>query len=371
MGAKIRKNPRNILLLTKFLQKNGKTFGSFKKYTYFCGTITRRITMSQTTVKKRVIGVDISLEATTFAVVDVRGNIEAKDSFPTQDYPDIGGFVATLSDRILALVENNGGYESIRSVGISAHSANYLTGSIVNSPNFPWKGVIPLAALLRDRLGLAVAVANNSHVVALGEHAFGCAHGMRDFIAVTIGSGLGSCIFSNGSVNLGYEGFAGEIGHTCVHHDGRLCGCGNKGCLEAYTATKGIIRTAREVMAENSEPSLMRRADKLTPRVISEMCDQGDKLAIEVYRRTGEMLGLGLANYATVLNPEAIIFTGGISKAGKWLIEPAQESFESHVFHNIQGKVKFLASELEESERNMLGASVLAWEVKEYSLFKE
>ena len=206
--------------------------------------------MDQTTVKKRVVGIDISLEQTSFAVVDVRGNILARDSFPTEEYTDIGGFVTALSERIIGLVEMNGGYESIRSVGISSPSANYLTGSIVNAANMPWKGVIPLAALLRDRLGLAVAVANNAHVVALGEHAFGCAHGMRDFIVITIGSGLGSCIFSNGMVNLGFEGYAGEVGHTCVSHNGRLCGCGNKGCLETYTAAKGIVRTAREVMAD-------------------------------------------------------------------------------------------------------------------------
>ena len=327
--------------------------------------------MDQGTVKKRVVGVDISLDKTSFAILDVRGNILATDSFPTEDYPEIGAFVAALSDGISKLIEANGGFETIRSVGISAPSANFKSGCIVNSPNFPWKGVIPLSALLRDRLGLAVAVANNSHVVALGEHAFGCAHGMRNFIVITIGSGLGSSIFTDGSVRLGSDGYAGEIGHTCVAHDGRLCGCGNKGCLEAYTATKGIIRTAREVMAESGAPSKMRRVEKLSPRVIAELCNEGDEMAIETFRRTGEALGLGLANYASVLDPEAIIFTGGIAKAGKWLMDPAKETFEEHVFHNIQGKVKFLASDLDEGERNILGASVLAWEVKEYSLFIE
>ena len=325
---------------------------------------------NQATVKKKVVGVDISLESTTYAVVDVRGNIIAKDSFVTEDYPDIGGFVSALSEHIMALVEANGGFDDIRSVGISAHSANFMTGSIENAANMTWKGVIPLSALLRDRLGLAVAVANNAHVVALGEHAFGCAHGMRDFIVITLGTGMGSCIFTDGRVKLGADGYAGEIGHTCVVHDGRQCGCGNKGCLETYTATKGIIRTAREVMAESGGMTAMRRLDKLTPKTIAELCDQGDEQAIEVYRRTGEALGLGLANYATVLDPEAFIFTGGISKAGKWLLEPAQRYFEEHVFHNIRGKVKFLTSVLEEDERNVLGASVLAWEVKEYSLFK-
>ena len=327
--------------------------------------------MDQKTVKKRVIGVDVSLDTTSYAIVDVRGNILVKESFPTEDYSEIGAFVSKLSDGIMTLIEANGGLESIRSVGISAPSANYKLGSIVNSPNFPWKGVIPLSALLRDRLGLAVAVANNSHVVALGEHAFGCARGMRDFIVITLGSGLGSCVFTDGSVKLGSDGYAGEIGHTCIHHDGRLCGCGNKGCLEAYTATKGIIRTAGEIMTESGEPSEKRHVPKLSPRVIAELCDKGDAMAIETFRRAGEALGLGLANYASVMDTEAIIFTGGIAKAGKWLIEPAQKAFDEHVFHNIKGKVKFLSSELEEDERNILGASVLAWEVKEYSLFVE
>ena len=295
----------------------------------------------------------------------------AKDSFPTQDYPEINSFVTVLCEKIVGLVELNGGYESIRSIGVSAASANFLTGCIVNAPNMPWKGVVPLAAMMRDQLGLAVAVANNSHVVGLGEQAFGSAHGMRDFIAITLGSGMGSSIFSDGEINLGFNGHAGEIGHTCIDLNGRLCGCGNRGCLEAYTAAKGIIQTAKEVMESTDEPSLMRDAEKLTPKTIFEFCEQGDKLAIEVYRRTGELLGLGLANYASLVNPEAIIFTGGISRAGHWLLEPAKKSFEEHVFHNIQGRVKFLVSDLSESERNVLGASVLAWRVKEYSLFKE
>lgn len=327
--------------------------------------------MDKGTVKKRVIGVDISLNATSYAIVDVRGNILARDSFLTEDYPDIAVFVTKLSEGIIQLIEANGGMETVRSVGISAPSANYKLGSIVNSPNFPWKGVIPLAALLRDRMGLAVAVANNPHVVALGEHAFGCARGMKDFIVITLGSGVGSCIYTDGGVKLGSEGYAGEIGHTCVRHEGRLCGCGNKGCLEAYTATKGIIRTAREIMTGSAEPSKMRRLPKLSPRAIAELCDEGDAMAIETFRRTGEALGFALANYASILDPEAIIFTGGIARAGKWLMEPAWKAFEAHVFHNIKGKVKFLSSDLEESERNILGASVLAWEVKEYSLFVE
>lgn len=319
---------------------------------------------------KSVIGIDISMELTTYAVVDVRGNVLVKDSFATSDFPDVNKYIGELSTRVLAMVEENGGYEAIRSVGISAPSGNFVRGSIVNSPNLPWKGEIPLAALLRDRLGLAVAVANDAHVTALGEKVFGSAHGMRDFVVVNLGSGVGSCFFSRDSEHLGVEGFAGEIGHTCVEEDGRECGCGNRGCLEAYVAAKGIVRTAEELLAGSSEPSLMRQQQRLSPRIIAECCDQGDALAIEVYRLTGKKLGLGLANYASIVNPEAFIFAGGISHAGKWLMEPTQEAFERHVFRNIKGKVKLLLSILDDRERDVLGASALAWEVKEYSLFK-
>ena len=326
--------------------------------------------MEQETVKKRVVGIDISHEATTYAIVDVRGEMVATESFPTLDYPDINRFVSALSDRVLDFVERNGGYESIRSVGISAPSANFMTGSIENSPNFPWKGVVPLAALLRDRTGYAVAVANNAAVRALGEHAYGMAKGMRDFVVITLGSGMGSCIFSNGLIHKGNDGFAGEIGHTCIVNNGRQCGCGNKGCLETYVAAKGVIATAREMMEQSSKPTLMRNIEQLSPRIIKELCDQGDEMAIEVYHKTGELLGLGLANYASMIDPEAFIFAGGLSRAGKWLFDPAKEVFDRYVFHNTCGKTKFLISEDDRVANEVLGASVLAWEVREYSLFK-
>jgi glucokinase len=325
--------------------------------------------MELTNVKNLVVGVDIGIAMTTYAVVDLRGEIYAQDTLKTLDYPNFDNFLAVLCDRIVQLVEANGGYQAVRSVGVCCPSSNYLTGCIENASNLAWKGIIPLAALMRDRLGLAVALGNNPQCTALGEQAFGAAHGMKDFIIITLGHGLGSCFFSNGRVHLGNKGFAGEVGHTCVVPDGRKCGCGNTGCLEAYCAHKGIIRTAQELMAETDEPSLMRQVKELTPKVIASLCDQGDKLAIEVYRRTGDMLGRGLANYASILNPEAIIITGGVRYAGKWLLEPAEEAFEKHVFHNIKGQTKIIVSSLKDGERDVLGASVLAWQVKEYSLF--
>ena len=326
--------------------------------------------MIQNGIKTRVVGVDISLERTSIGIVDIRGNIIATDCFVSSEHPYIGDYVTVLCEHIMNLVDQNGGYESIRSVGVCAPSGNYRTSSIENAPNMPWKGVVPLAAMLRDRLGMAVALANNAHAMALGEQTFGAAHGMRDFAVISMGHGLGSCFFSNGIVHLGNDGFAGEVGHTCFIPNGRQCGCGKRGCLETYTAANGIVMTAQEVLAERPEPSMMRQVERLSPKLIQDLCDQGDELAIETYRRTGYYLGLGLANYASVLNPEAFVFTGGIAQAGKWLFEPANEVFEEHVFHNLQGKVRFLVSNLENRTRNMLGASVLAWGVKEYSLFK-
>lgn len=321
-------------------------------------------------IKSRVVGVDISIKHTTFAIVDIRGNILARDQFPTSEYLNVNDFVTALSERIIMLAEENGGYDKIRSVGVSAPSANFLTGCIENSPNLPWRGIIPLAAMLRDRMGIAVALGNDAHVTALGENSYGSAHGMKNFVIITLGHGIGSCIFSHGEVHFGVNGFAGEIGHTCIKHNGRDCGCGRRGCLEAYCAEKGIIATAREMMEASNEPSLMRELDELTPRTIVDCCEKGDKMAIEVFRITGEKLGIAMAALATLINPEAIIFTGGIANAGHWLFDSTEETFNSHVFHNIKGRVKLQRSTIDDRERDVMGASALAWGIKEYSLFK-
>ena len=322
-------------------------------------------------IKTRVIGVDIRETKTTFALVNIRGEIIAQDYFRTSDYAEVSDYVAALSEKLLTFAEENGGYETIRSVGISAPSANFKTGCIENAANLKWKGVVPLAAMLRDQLGLAVALANDAHITALGEKAFGSAHGMKDFIIVSIShGGLGSCIFSNGQPHLGVNGFAGEVGHTCVKVGGRQCGCGRKGCLETYVSDKGLLKTAQEEMAKSQEPTMLSKLHELNIYTITDCCEKGDKVAIETFRRVGTMLGLGLANYASIINPEAIILTGDMMVAGKWLLKPMRASFDEHVFHNIRGKVRLLVSILKEGERDVLGASALAWDVKEYSLFK-
>jgi glucokinase len=326
--------------------------------------------MEDNNLKTKVVGVDISIETTTYAMVDVRGNILAEDAFPTEDYPDVNNFVTALSEKIVMMVEQNGGYETIRSIGVSCPSASSVSGCIENAANLPWKGVVPLSAMLRDRIGLAVGLSNDAHISALGEYTFGSAHGMTNFIIVSLGVGIGSCFFSDGKEHRGHGGYAGEFGHTCVYPDGRQCGCGNKGCLEAYVGAKGIVKTAQELMAESDAPTMLRTLEKLSPRTIKECCDKGDEMAIEVYRRTGVILGQGLATYASLIDPEAIIFTGGVSHAGHWLLDPAKEVLDKLVFGNLKNKVRLLVSKLDDRERDVLGASALAWSVPEYSLFK-
>ena len=322
-------------------------------------------------IKSKVIGINVDTTTTAIAVVDLRGNILAQDYIPTQNFPNVNNFVEALSERVVMLAENNGGYENIRSVGMCAPSSNYLTGCIENAPNMPWKAVIPIGAMLRDSIGLAVALGNDAHVTALGERAYGVAHGMDNFIVVTlVGSGLGSCFFSNGQAHLGSDGFAGEFGHTCIEDGGRQCSCGRKGCLEEYVSTRGIIQTARDLMEASDAPSTLRQLPELTLDAIAACADQGDEMAKEVWKRTAEILGRALSNYASVINPEAIVLTGMLINYVDRMWPAMEKAFLENVFGNIRDKVKVVVSKINDHERNVLGASALAWKVKEYSLFK-
>lgn len=322
-------------------------------------------------IKSKVIGINVDTTTTAIAVVDLRGNILAQDYIPTQNFPNVNNFVEVLSERVITLAENNGGYENIRSVGMCAPSANYLTGCIENAANMPWKGIVPIAAMLRDSIGLAVALGNDAHVTALGEWAYGVAHGMDNFIVVTlVGSGLGSCFFSNGQAHLGSDGFAGEFGHTCIEDGGRQCSCGRKGCLEEYVSTRGIIQTARDLMEASDAPSTLRQLPELTLDAIAACADQGDEMAKEVWKRTAEILGRALSNYASVINPEAIVLTGMLINYVDRMWPAMEKAFLENVFGNIRDKVKVVVSKINDHERNVLGASALAWKVKEYSLFK-
>ena len=322
-------------------------------------------------VKTKVIGVDVEFETTTIAIVDLRGNILAQDQFSTGDYPNVNNFVEALAERIITLSENNGGYESIRSVGMCVPSANFLTGCVENAANMPWKGIVPMAAMLRDSIGIAVALANDAHVMALGEMTYGLAHGMDNFVVVTLmGVGLGSCFFSNGVAHLGNEGFAGEFGHSCIVDGGRQCTCGNKGCLEEYVSYRGIVQTAKDLLESTQTPSILRDVPELTFQSIVEAYDKGDALAIQTWQETGKTLGIGLSNYASIIDPQAIIITGDLSVHCEKMWDAMESAFRENVFGNIRDKVKLVVSILDEKERNVLGASALAWKVKEYSLFK-
>lgn len=328
--------------------------------------------MDENTIKRHVVAIDISTNFTTYAVVDLQGGILAKESFLTSDCSNVAEYVSVLSDKIIMLVEQNGGYESIRSVGVSAPSGNFITGSMENASNMPWKGHVPLAAMLRDRLGLAVAVGNDAHVTAVGEKSFGAARGLRDFIVVNVSShgGVGSCIYLDGRPHLGSEGFAGEFGHMCLVHGGRQCSCGLKGCVEEYTAERGLVKTVLELIDETGKDSILKGVGNMTIKTVADASEQGDEVAIEAFRRTGLYLGRALATYASLIDPEAIILTGDMMIYSKWVMDAMHESFDANIFQNMKGKVDILISPLNNSERDLLGASALAWEVKEYSLFK-
>ena len=321
--------------------------------------------MYQKTIKDRVVGIDISKLTTTYAIVDIRGNILAKDQFPTVDYPDVNDYVAVLSEKLVTFMLENDAIDKVRSVGISAPSGNFKTGCMENSPNMPWKGVIPLAAMLRDRLGLAVAVANDGHVIGLGEQQYGSAHGLSDFAIVTIGHGLGCSVFSNKMPHLGSNGFAGEFGHVIVErNNGRACGCGRRGCLETYVSATGIKRTAFELMAKMTDPSELRDIsfNDFDASMISAAAAKGDPVALETFRYTGEMLGRALADAVVISSPKAIFLFGGLAKAGKFLFEPTKWYMEENMLSVFKNKVEILPSGIEGKNAAILGSAALIWQ---------
>ena len=242
--------------------------------------------------KNYTVGIDIGGTNTVFGIVDARGHILSTDSIKTKDYPEINGYVDTLSDRLMQLIHAVGGISMIRGVGVGAPNSNYYMGNIELAPNLPWKGVVPLARMLREKLGVPVALTNDANAAALGEMTYGVARGMKDFIMITLGTGVGSGIVVNGQLVYGHDGFAGELGHVIVRPGGRLCGCGRKGCLETYCSATGIVRTVHEVLLSTQEPSLLRNKplEQITSKDIYDAAVLGDKLALEIFRFTGTVL---------------------------------------------------------------------------------
>ena len=318
--------------------------------------------------KPFVIGVDLGGTNTVFGIVDARGQIVAEDSIKTQAYKTAEDFVKACVECLKPLIAQVGGNEKVAGMGIGAPNGNYYSGSIEFAPNLCWahNGVVPLAQMLSDQLeGLPVRLTNDANAAAMGEMAYGAARGMKNFIVITLGTGVGSGIVVNGQVLYGHDGFAGELGHvTMVREGGRTCGCGRKGCLEAYCSATGVARTAREILATTDRPSLLRNkpADEIESLDVSLAASKGDEVANEIFRFTGKMLGEACADFAAFSSPEAFIFFGGLCKAGDLIMKPIEEAYNQSVLPIFRDKAKFLVSSLMDANAAVLGASALGWE---------
>ena len=324
---------------------------------------------AQTVLKPYVIGLDLGGTNSVFGIVDSRGDIKATTAIKTQAYDNVEDYVNACVDALHIIIDQVGGIEKIKAMGIGAPNANYYKGTIEHAPNLVWgKGVVPLADMLSQSLGIPVAMTNDANAAAIGEMAYGVARGMKNFIVITLGTGVGSGIVVNGELVYGSDGFAGELGHVTMvrGEDGRQCGCGRKGCLEAYCSATGVARTAREILAKTSEPSLLRdiKPEELTSLDVSIAAGKGDKIANEIFEFTGKMLGEACADFTAFSSPEAFIFFGGLVKAGDLIMEPIKKAYDAHVLNIFKGKAQFLVSGLEGASAAVLGASAIGWAIK-------
>lgn len=319
-------------------------------------------------LKPYVIGVDLGGTNTVFGIVSARGEVIAQDSIKTKQHKTAAEFVEAGLACLRPLVTQVGGIEQIQGMGIGAPNGNYYNGTIEFAPNLPWAhdGVIPLAQLFSDALGIPVKLTNDANAAAMGEMTYGAARGMKNFIVITLGTGVGSGIVINGQVVYGCDGFAGELGHVTMDRrpDARPCGCGRKGCLEAYCSASGVARTAREILQTTDRPSLLREKplDEIESLDVSIAADKGDEVAQEIFEFTGKMLGEACADFAAFSSPEAFIFFGGLCKAGDLIMNPIKASYDASVLKIFKGKPKFLVSSLMNANAAVLGASALGWE---------
>jgi glucokinase len=325
--------------------------------------------MEEQVLKPYVIGLDLGGTNSVFGIVDSRGNIKATTAIKTQGYDTVDDYVDAAVNALQPIVDQVGGLSQIKAMGIGAPNGNFYNGTIEYAPNLSWghDGVVPLAKMFSERLNnLPVALTNDANAAAIGEMTYGVARGMTNFIDITLGTGVGSGIVINGQMVYGSDGFAGELGHMVVRPDGRSCGCGRKGCLEAYCSATCVARTAREFLETSDEPSLLRdmKPEDITSYDVSVAASKGDALANRVYTFTGELLGEACANFATFCSPEAFIFFGGLTKAGDLLMEPLKKSYDAHVLKIYKNKAKFLISSLEGSSAAVLGASAVGWDIK-------
>ncbi len=316
--------------------------------------------------KPYVVGMDIGGTNTVFGVVDARGNVVSKSAIKTGVHTDINLYINDIHIELSKLIDAAGGIDKFKGIGVGAPNGNYYTGNIEFAPNLLWKGIVPLSKLMSEKFGIPAALTNDANAAAVGELTYGAARGMKNFIMITLGTGVGSGIVIDGKVVYGHDGFAGELGHTTIIRDnGRQCGCGKKGCLEAYCSANGVARTAAEIIKESKEDSLLRNipVESITSKDVYEAAVQGDKVALEIFDQTGKMLGQALADFIAFSAPEAIVLFGGLTKSGSFILDPVVKHMNENVLPIWKDKVKVLFSELKEADAAILGASALAWEL--------
>jgi glucokinase len=313
------------------------------------------------------IGIDIGGTGTKFGIVDRVGNVLFSSEISTRKHTHVNDFIDELHSELSKLIDNVGGTGRIKGIGVGAPNGNYYTGTIEYAPNLPWKGIIPLARMMEDKFKIPVVLTNDANAAAIGEMMYGAAQGMKDFIMITLGTGVGSGIVANGKLVYGHDGFAGELGHTTIIPNGRLHeGTGKRGSLESYASATGVRLTTLEILEKSTEPSSLRSvpSDQIDSKKVYEAAIAGDAVAKQIFESTGTILGAALANFVMFSSPEAIILFGGLTKAGDLILKPTRESMEANLIQIFQNKVKILVSHLKESDAAILGASALAWDLK-------
>lgn len=318
-------------------------------------------------MKPYVVGIDIGGTNTVFGIVDARGVVIASSSIKTLKHADVNDYIDELHENVMRLLEANDAIDKVHGIGIGAPNANFYTGTIERLVNIPWPTPLPLAQMVSEKFGIPVAITNDANAAAIGEMTYGAARGLKNFIMITLGTGVGSGIVINGQLVYGHDGFAGELGHVIMkRNNGRLCGCGRTGCLETYCSASGVARTAREFLEVRNDESLLRRipVEEITSKDVYDAAVAGDKLAKEIFELTGNILGEAFADFTVFSSPEAIILFGGLAKSGDLLMRPLRESMERNMMPQFKGKVKVLLSELKEADAAVLGASALGWEAK-------
>lgn len=314
--------------------------------------------------KPYVLGLDMGGTNSVLGVVDARGHVLGRTSIKTQAYKDINDYVNALYEEAEKIIEPLGGMDMVRGIGAGVPNGNFYTGYIQEAMNLPWQ-TVPFAKLVSDRFGLPCRITNDANAAAMGEMTYGAAKGMKNFIMITLGTGVGSGIVIDGNVVYGHDGFAGELGHTTAvrGENARPCNCGKMGCLEAYASATGVARTAKEMLTTTTKETLLRKldVDNITSKDVYDAAEQGDEVAKEIFDFTGTILGQQLADFVAFSAPEAIVLFGGLTKSGDWIKRPIEEAMNNNVLPLWKNKVKVLFSDLKEADAAVLGASALAW----------